>query len=116
LVVSLREDGGNTLLTTLRQRNDGKGLQPANASQFMLWYRVSEVIASTRKHKVLYALKGGELDQRSIARLCRLERANAHRALKELDATGLVECLTPERPRAKVYRITDLGREVLQKT
>ena len=116
MVISLHEDSDDTLLTTIRQRSDDKGFQPVIASQVMLWQRVSEVIASTRKHKVLRALKAGELDQRSIARLCRLERANAHRALRELDATGLVECLTPERPRAKVYRITDLGRAVLQKT
>ena len=78
----------------------------------MFWDIASTVAASPRKLRVLRALNPGELDQRTIARLARLERANAQRALAELCKAGLVECLTPERPRAKIYRITKLGKEV----
>lgn len=78
----------------------------------MFWDIASTVAASPRKLRVLRALNPGELDQRGIARLASLERANAQRALVELCKAGLVECLTPERPRAKIYRITNLGKEV----
>lgn len=78
----------------------------------MFWDIASTVAASPRKSRILRALSPGELDQRTIARLARLERANAQRALAELRKAGLVECLTPERPRAKIYAITKLGTEV----
>lgn len=78
----------------------------------MFWDIASTVAASPRKLRVLRALNPGELDQRTVGRLARLERANAQRALSELCRAGLVECLTPERPRAKIYRITNLGKEV----
>lgn len=78
----------------------------------MFWDIASTVAASARKLRVLRALNPGELDQRTIARLARLERANAQRALAELCNTGLVECLTPARPRAKIYGITKLGKEI----
>lgn len=78
----------------------------------MFWDIASAVAASPRKMRVLRALNPGELDQRSIGRLARLERANTQRALAELCKARLVECLTPGRPRAKIYRITKLGKEV----
>lgn len=82
----------------------------------MLWDLVSSVVASPRKQRVLRVLNACALDKRSIGRLTRLERANVHKALKALVAAHLVRCLTPERPRAKLYTITPLGKKVLKRT
>ena len=113
---SFERRNADTVLTTKCQHTDGNAFQQASDRFIMLWEYVSEVIASSRKGKVLSVLGGGELDQRAIAKLCCLERSNAHRALRDLSARGMVECLTPERSRAKIYRITPLGRRVLART
>ncbi len=80
----------------------------------MLWNMVSEILASPCKERVLRALNGEEVDQRSLARLCRLERSNARRTIKVLVAWGLIECLTPSRPRARIYQLTKEGKEILK--
>lgn len=82
----------------------------------MFWQHVSKILGGSRKARVLRALMPGELDQRSITRLCRLDRADAYRTLKELCDDGLVECLTPERQRARIYRITGQGAQVLDRS
>ena len=81
----------------------------------MAWNLVSEVSAGSRKYRILRALKTGALDQRSISRLAMTERSNTGKTLRHLRALGLVECLTPNRPRAKMFRITPLGKTVLEK-
>lgn len=109
---SPRSRNGDTQRTLKRQLIDGNRFEATRGLMLMFWDIVSTVAASPRKLRVLRALNPGELDQRTISRLCRLERANAQRALAELCKTGLAECLTPDRPRAKIYRITQLGKEV----
>ena len=37
------------------------------------------------------------------------------RALRELVEKSLVECLTPSLPKNRIYRITDKGKEVVEK-
>lgn len=110
--VPRRGRNADTLSTLKRQLIDGNKFESTRGLMRMFWDIASTVAASPRKLRVLRALNPGELDQRTIARLARLERANAQRALAELCKAGLVECLTPERPRAKIYRITKLGKEV----
>lgn len=102
----------DTLSTLKRRLIDGNRFESTRGLMRMFWDIASTVAASPRKMRVLRALNPGELDQRTIARLTRLERANAQRALAELCRAGLAECLTPGRPRAKIYRITKLGKEV----
>jgi predicted transcriptional regulator len=105
--------GDNDNVSALKQQLlDGNRFEATRGLMLMFWDIASAVAASPRKLRVLRALNPGELDQRTISRLCRLERANAQRALAELCKTGMAECLTPARPRAKIYRITQLGKEV----
>lgn len=102
----------NTKKTLKEQLIDGNSFESTRGLMLMFWDIASTVAASPRKSRILRALNPCELDQRTIARLTRLERANLQRALTELCKTGLAECLTPARPRAKIYRITKLGKEV----
>jgi DNA-binding MarR family transcriptional regulator len=102
----------NTWETLKRQLVNGNRFESTRGLMLMFWDITSKVVASPRKLRVLRALNSGELDQRTIARLTRLERANAQRTITELCKAGLIECLTPDRSRAKIYRITQLGKEV----
>ncbi|MCC6574416.1 MAG: hypothetical protein IT462_11555 [Planctomycetes bacterium] len=78
----------------------------------MFYDIVSATVASGCRVRVLRSLRAGPLDQRSIARLASLERANAQRTIRDLCRRKLVECLTPGQPRSKVYRLTKLGQQV----
>ncbi|MCZ7608517.1 MAG: MarR family transcriptional regulator [Planctomycetota bacterium] len=111
-VSSPGDDNADTLETLKWQLIDGNRFECTRGLMRMFWDIASTVAASPRKLRVLRALNPGELDQRTISRLAQLERANAQRALAELCKAGLVVCLTPERPRAKIYGITTLGKEV----
>lgn len=111
-LLSPKGRNSNTKKALKKQLIDGNRFEATRGLMLMFWDIASAVAASPRKTRILRALNPGELDQRTISRLCRLERANAQRALAELCKTGLAECLTPDRPRAKIYRITQLGKEV----
>jgi DNA-binding MarR family transcriptional regulator len=108
--------------TTHRQPNDGKTLEGLLALHSDMearktdWRLVSVVAASPRKQRILRALSRDPLDQRNLAKICSLQRANAQRTLRDLCTQGLVRCLTPERARAKIYALTPLGKRVYGRT
>lgn len=101
--------------TTSRQHPDGKAYEyDLPVMHPMEWDLVSRVIAASRMARVLRTLDKGAVDQRTISRLAGLERSNARKALRELCLCNLAQCLTPERPRARIYTITEQGRRVLR--
>ncbi len=79
-----------------------------------MWDLVSACLAANRKARVLKALEEGPLDQRRIAFKANLERSNARKAVLALCRLQLVECLTPDRPRSRIYQLTPFGRRVLE--
>jgi len=48
-----------------------------------------------------------------LARQLDIERSTISRAILELQEKGLVECLTPDERMGRYYRITDVGRKVV---
>jgi len=107
-------DDSDTLLTTLEQHCDDNTYLLSHA-QRGVWDKVSELLSGSGRMRVMRALGDGPLDQRSIARLASMERSNARRTIKALCISGLIECLTPHQPRAKLYRTTSLGKEALKR-
>lgn len=62
----------------------------------------------------LQALAEGPLAPTDIARSQGLHLSHVSRALRELTAKGLAECLTPEASKNRIYGITGKGRKVLE--
>lgn len=102
----------DTLLKRIRQRFDGKPYLYTRRLMRMFYDLVSTTVSSGCRVRVMRTLETGPLDQRNIARLARLERANAQRTIRDLCKRKLIECLTPNQPRSKVYRLTRLGQQV----
>ena len=81
----------------------------------MSWNDVGFVLASRYRRDVLNALKKGPRTPSIISREMSLHIEHVSRALGELVTRNLVEILTPERRRGKLYCLTSKGKEVIEK-
>ena len=63
----------------------------------------------------LESLASGPKTPGAIAKSSREHLSHISRALRESAEKDLVECLTPNLPKNRIYRITAKGNEVLQK-
>jgi DNA-binding PadR family transcriptional regulator len=79
-----------------------------------MWELVSFTQGHVRK-TCLESLALGPKTPASIARLSKEHLPHVSRALRELTEKGLVECLTPNMPKNRIYGITGKGKEVLEK-
>ncbi len=78
------------------------------------WELVSFVNRSQQRRKILSALEK-PITPSQLSKSTGLYLTHVSRALKELTEKGLVECLTPKERVEKYYRITALGKNVLNK-
>lgn len=62
----------------------------------------------------LLALRNGPQTPSRIAEETNEHLSHISRALRELKEKGLVECMTPGRPKNRIYRITERGILVLK--
>ena len=79
-----------------------------------MWELVSFAQSKIRKI-CLEALEDGPKTPGGIARSSGKHLSHISRAIKELVDRGLIECLTPDLTKNKIYRITKKGSAVLQK-
>ena len=76
------------------------------------WALVSRVKSSRYREKVLFALDGVKTPTQ-IQKGIKIDKAHVTRALQDLVSVGLVECLTPDVRKFKMYRRTSRGTELL---
>ena len=81
----------------------------------MGWDKVGFVKASKIREQVLRQLSTKELTPKDIAKSIGAHFPQVSLALKELNSEGLIECLTNERKKGKIYGITSKGQDVLKK-
>ncbi len=74
---------------------------------------VAFVISSHYRADVLLALDNAIETPTSISKKTNIEPKYVSRALGELKNRGVVECINEEAYRTRLYRLTDLGEEVL---
>lgn len=79
-----------------------------------MWELVSFAQSKIRKI-CLEALEDGPKTPGTIARNSGTHLSHISRAMKELVDRGLLECLTPNLTKNKIYKITKKGIEVLKK-
>ena len=111
---SFVNDDSDIYLTSFEELKDGKTYQ-FDHMQDCVWKKVSELLSGSGKMRVMQVLKIESLDQRTIGRLANMERSNTRRTIKQLCESDMIECLTPDRPRGKIYRMTSLGKEVFRR-
>lgn len=75
---------------------------------------VKHVLGVDRRIIVMKALdREGAFSASDIAERTGRSVQNISRAIDELEAKGLIECLTPEKQSWKRYLLTDMGKAVL---
>jgi DNA-binding PadR family transcriptional regulator len=78
-----------------------------------MWELLSFMHGRARR-LVLEALDKGPRTPSKIAESTGEHLSHVSRALMELKAKGLVECMTPDQSKNRIYQITEKGREVLK--
>ena len=80
---------------------------------FMKWNDISFIISSKYRKIVLESVKTHKTPT-GISKELKIQRAHVSRALIELGKEKLVECLTPNKRKGRLYIITHKGREILK--
>lgn len=75
---------------------------------------ISLVEMSSYREKVLIDIKEKIKTPSRISKSTNISTSHVSTALKELMDNGLVICLNPEKKQGRIYRITKLGKEVLE--
>lgn len=75
---------------------------------------ISLVEMSSYRERVLIDIKEKIKTPSRISKSTNISTSHVSTALKELMENGLVICLNPEKKQGRIYRITELGKEVLE--
>ncbi len=79
-----------------------------------MWEFLSFIQGQTRR-LCLKELATGPKTPGMIARASQVHLSHISRALRELSEKGIVECVTPNAPKNRFYRITKLGQKLVEK-
>lgn len=75
---------------------------------------ISFIARSKRRKEVLFKLKEKSMSQPEIMKETGMYKAHTSRVLKELSDKNLIICRNPEDRMFKFYKITSLGKSVLE--
>jgi len=77
---------------------------------------ISFIARSKRRLEILSLLKEHELSQVKLTKLTKMYKGHTSRTLKELCDKKLIVCRNPEDRSFRFYRITPLGRKILEES
>lgn len=80
-----------------------------------IYGNLSFVLASSYRTDILKALSKSLGTPSTISKEINKSISHVSRTLRELSERNLVECVTPERRKGKIYKITDEGLKVAAK-
>ena len=78
-------------------------------------YEIAFIKASTYRLRILKSLSEREKTPKTIANELNIRQNNISASLKELREHKIVECINPEVKKGRLYRLTDLGKEIFEK-
>ena len=79
------------------------------------WHIYGLIVASDYRRKVVTAIESGARTPKQIAGLTGLHLSHVSTTLSELTNAKVVECLTPELRKGKLFQLTGAGREVAKR-
>lgn len=80
----------------------------------MNWNIHSKIIASKYKQKILTILESGPKTPLMISELLKISSTYTSTTLTELTALKLIDCLTPDRRKGKLFGLTAEGKSYLE--
>ena len=78
------------------------------------WEKLGFVLAGKYRSHVVEVLKEGPRTPKKISQQTGLYLSHVSKTLKELVNAGLVECLTPNLRRGRIYGLTSIGTEIAE--
>ncbi|MFZ3077015.1 MAG: ArsR family transcriptional regulator [Candidatus Aenigmatarchaeota archaeon] len=81
----------------------------------MNWRLYSFVLRGKLRKSIMLSLKVRPKVSSEIASELKTSLPNISKAVSELKKKGLVECLTPELKVGRVYTLTKIGKEIINK-
>ncbi len=78
------------------------------------WELLSEVHSSTYRTKILKLLGEGFKTPTKLMNDSKIKLSHVSRALRQLEELKLIKCLTPQARKSKMFKITELGKEILK--
>lgn len=73
------------------------------------------VLASENRIEIMRALDEKQLKPTTIAEKTGIHSSNVSNYLKSLVEQDLVECISPERKKGRIYQLTAEGQEIIDK-
>ncbi len=80
----------------------------------MTWELVAFVMKSEKRKKILELLEKPKTPK-MLSKILNTSLPNISMKLRALEKVGLVECINPQDPKGKIYKLTEVGKEVLKK-
>lgn len=80
-----------------------------------MWNEVGYVKISKYRKKVLISISKGPKISSKIAEDIEVKNNYVFKTLKELKEHNLIMCINPEVRKVKIYKLTDLGKKVVEK-
>jgi len=78
-----------------------------------MWKEVSFVTASKSRSRILKELDNKIRTPTQLSRELKMPLSTVSLSLKQLLEDDLINCLTPTRRKAKLYKISEIGKKVL---
>ena len=79
------------------------------------WHAYGFVVGSDYRKKVVNAIGSGPRTPSQIAADVGVHRNHVSSTLKDLEKAGIVDCLTPDLRKGRLYQLTERGRQILGK-
>ena len=77
------------------------------------WELIGKINASSYRKKILIILQDPKTPSQ-LEKETKIKFSHVSRALTELTENKLIECLTPNLRKNKIYKITNLGHKILK--
>ena len=76
---------------------------------------VGKVLASARRLRVLATIQEGVVSPKMMASKLDMPSSHVSKVLRDLEKLGLVECVTPDLRKGRIFSLTTSGNQVLQR-
>lgn len=81
----------------------------------MDWNKFGYILSSKYRRKIIISLKGDPKTPKQISLELELHLSHVSSTLKDLTRIGIIKCLTPDLRKGKLYGLTGIGEEIVNK-
>lgn len=75
----------------------------------------SWVLASENRVKIIMALYGKQLKPTTISKKTDIHTSNVSNYIKDLNEKELIECISPNQKKGRIYQLTDEGESIAKR-